>query len=104
MHYEMYNLFGDPEMPIWTEEPKDLQVLQSGSRSLQDVEVELTVTDNDGNPVGGAVIVLTRGDTTFRQKTDVNGYAFFDLYEIGTYEMTITALNFRPYEGTIDVN
>jgi hypothetical protein len=104
LHFEMYNLLGDPEMPLWTEIPKDLQVQQSGSRDQQVVEFGVTVTDNDGELVEGAVVVLMRGDTAFRQETDATGYAHFSLKEIGTYEMTITALNYRPYESTIDVN
>lgn len=102
LHFEMYNLFGDPEMPIWTREPGDLQMfLQYGIRGPRDIEVD--VADSLNKPVENAIVVLTLNDITFREVTDENGYTFFTVNEAGIYGVTITANNFWPYEGTIEV-
>ena len=101
LHFEMYNLLGDPEMPIWTQEPEYL--FESHMIGVVPGNIGVLVTDSSNDTVKDAVVVLMRGDNAFRKETDASGHAHFNLNETGTYEVTITAQNFWPYEGTIDV-
>lgn len=109
MTFEMYHLFGDPEMTIWTEEPAELDVGHPegiGSTGEQDFVVKV-MDDSSGDPVRSAVVVLTRDSSiiTVRQ-TNPGGFARFTLNALGSGELdiTVTAHNYRHYEGKIEVN
>ncbi len=71
------NLLGDPEMPVWTEEPREMMVKleQEGD------SITATVTDKDG-PVRGA-----RGCIRFEDATSL--------------KLTLTARNRIPREWTV---
>ena len=107
--FEMYHLFGDPEMPIWTEEPSDFDVDHPegiGSTGEQDFIVKVTDV-NTGDPVQSAVVVLTRGGTILGTKqTNPGGIVRFTLTTPGNgdLDITVTALNYRPYQGIIEIN
>lgn len=114
--FEMYHLFGDPEMPIWTQAPARLNVDHPkgiGSTQVQDFIV--TVTEQaTGNRVQSATVTLTRRVTTSgnpvdriieSQLTNPDGIARFTLNNIGdgNIDITVTALNYLPYTGVIQV-
>ena len=104
--FEFYHVFGDPEMPIWSEEPAALVVNHPnciGSTGYQDFVVK--VSDNAGDPIRSAVVSLTRnGEIVSVRITDAGGVVRFTrTFAAGTLDITATALNFRPYIGTIDV-
>jgi hypothetical protein len=104
-----YNLFGDPELPIWTEVPGDLSVTHPASISFAST-VNITVTDGRG-PVEGARVCLQKGDW---QTGDIYEVAFTDasgLADIyvnpattGTMNITVWARNFDTYQGSISVD
>ncbi|MCD4830098.1 MAG: T9SS type A sorting domain-containing protein [Candidatus Cloacimonetes bacterium] len=64
------NLFGDPEMEVWTAAPLDLDV------AFDFTNRSITVT-SDGSPMEGAVVVFTSagGATTTQTTTDATGVA-----------------------------
>jgi hypothetical protein len=114
--FEMYHLFGDPEMPIWTQAPVRLNVdcpQGLGSAGVQDFIVK--VTDQvTGNPVQSATVTLTRRVTTGgnpvdriieSQLTNPDGIARFTLNNIGDgdIDITVTALNYLPHTAVIKV-
>ena len=105
--YEMFHLFGDPEMWIWTEEPKKLEVTHPskiGSEGLQEFVVK--VTDENGNPVHNAAVCLRKSnDIHVAKYTNPNGTVFFEIEPStgGNMDITVTAHNYRPYEGIIEV-
>lgn len=114
--FEMYQLFGDPEMPIWTRAPAVLTVVHPsgiGSAGVQDFVVKVT-DQAGGSPVQSATVALTRRVSTGgnpidrvidARMTDPFGIARFLLTDIGDgdIDITVTALNCRPYTGTIAV-
>lgn len=106
--FELYHLFGDPEMGVWTEELGRLDVdhpVGIGATGTQDFIVR--VSDNaSGDPVRSATVVLTRGDDILGViQTNPAGIARFTLTALGpnTVNVTVTACNYRPYEGTMTV-
>lgn len=104
--FEFYHVFGDPEMPIWSEEPAVFHVdypIRIGSTGLQDFVVE--VSDNAGDPVASAVVSLTdEGEIVSTRLTDAGGVARFTRnFDATTLDITVTALSYRPYIDTIKV-
>ncbi|MGD0353371.1 MAG: C25 family cysteine peptidase [Dehalococcoidia bacterium] len=117
--FELYNLFGDPEMPIWTRAPVRLAVYHPesiGSTGKQDFMVSVT-DPYSGTPVQGATVTLTRTLTPVSggsippeeiiqvSYTDPGGIALFAVDTITDTEIQITAsaLNYLPYKDTIKV-
>jgi hypothetical protein len=106
--FELYHLFGDPEMPIWTEQPAALKVDHPagiGATGTQDFIVRVTDAGS-GDPVQNAVVTLNRDNTTLAAgQTNPAGLARFTLAHIGSgdIQLTATALNFQPYQGVVEV-
>jgi hypothetical protein len=105
IHFEMYNLFGDPEMPIWTEKPGTLVVDHPtgiGSTGEQDFVVKVTDAAT-ANPVRSATVSLTRdGDLVSVRFTDALGVARFTRsFEDGDLDITVTAINYKPYLNNV---
>ncbi len=108
IQFEMYHLFGDPEMPIWTEKPRALKVehpIGIGALAEQDFIVKVT-EDTSGDPLLSAKVVLTQGDILLAvQETDPFGIARFTFVPAATdIDITVTKHNYLPYEGSIDVS
>jgi hypothetical protein len=108
LQFQLYHLFGDPEMPLWTEEPEDLDVRHPagiGGTGHQDFVVRV-LDDASKDPVLNATVTLVRGGTVREvRQTNPGGIARFTLTDPGTgdYEITVTALNYRPYMDKIMV-
>lgn len=99
-------LLGDPEMPMWTVNPTELETVDyPDSIPLGSQQVTITVTD-DGNGVSGALVCLQKeGDVYAYGTTDFYGEITFDIEPTtpGTMDLTITERLFLPYETTISV-
>ena len=78
--FEMFHLFGDPEMPIWTQAPATFRVDYPegiGSTGTQDFVVKVT-NNGTGAAVENAVVTLMfNGGRVGAQFTDPNGVARF---------------------------
>ena len=55
----------------------------------ENVKVNATVTDNEGNPVNGVPVTLTVGNKTYTAKTDKNGIVNFDLGKLDAGNYTL---------------
>ncbi len=107
--FEVFHLFGDPEMPIWTEETGDFDVVHpEGIGSTGEQDFVVTVLDAvTGDPVHSAVVVLNKGSAIVAvEQTNPAGVARFTLggFYPGPMDVTVTAHNWRPYEGSIYVS
>ncbi|MBN1246778.1 MAG: hypothetical protein JXC32_03930 [Anaerolineae bacterium] len=107
--FQMGHLFGDPEMPIWTGGPLKLDVAHPagiGATGLQAFVVHVT-DDATGDDLLNATVALTRDDAILQvAQTGVDGLAYFEFHSVGSgdIDVTVTALDYRPYMGTITVN
>lgn len=108
LEFEMGHLLGDPEMPIWIEEPGDLDVVHPqaiGETGLQEFVVHVQDADTHLGVLNATVVLTRDGDIVQMQQTNTNGVASFSLPAggIAPLDITVTALGFLPYLGKIDV-
>jgi hypothetical protein len=101
---------GGPPPPAVPEEPADREETEAGEAAeltlellrpaeRQDLAVEVTVRDQDGEPVPGALVVFHEGTALlYRQRTDVTGRAIFEPYEEehGPFRVAAIAHGYSP--------
>lgn len=101
-----YILLGDPEVPIWTNTPGTLTVDYPASLYTIPQKVNVTVKDAATSAVvKNAMVAFTAGGTFARGFTDASGKVQLtvDPADPGTVNITATAHNYLPYEGTANV-
>jgi len=102
--YEL-NLLGDPELPLWSDEPQLLTVDHPVLIPLGSQIVNVTVTSN-GSPLSNALVCLQKEDETYASGyTGAAGLATLSVSPTspGTMHITVTARNHLPYEDLINV-
>ena len=98
------NLLGDPELPIWTDIPKNLTVDHPSMISPGRNIVTVRVTSSGGDPVENATVCLHKVNEIYvYDKTDSDGNVTFNISPstIGDMDITVTAHNFIPYENSV---
>ncbi len=102
--YEL-NLFGDPSLPIWTEEPATVTVQKPASAKVGTQVVRVTVLDGS-TPVPDARVCLMKGSETYARGW-TNSLGWVDLVtsptSTGNLDLTVNAPNFYPYAGQVPV-
>lgn len=111
MRYAMYelNLLGDPETPIWTDEPATLTVAHPDTVSVSDGVVTLPVSvSSDGAPVEGARVCVSSADGAVFEvaETDASGSVAVSFSPAGARDVavTVTAANCVPHGSSVEVN
>jgi PKD repeat protein len=103
--YEI-NLLGDPEMPIWTDTPQELAVTFPDELPLGESVCQITVTDGN-NLVQGALVCIMQDTTVYETAfTGLDGQVSFEITTSDAssdLQLTVTAQNFIPFEGTISL-
>jgi hypothetical protein len=100
-----HNLFGDPEMPVWTDSPSSLAVIHPDEVTMGRTDLSFLVT-SEGNGVGQALVSLTlRGGRMFLGETDQDGHLTCEvnLDDIGEMSVVVTRPNFIPYQDSITI-
>jgi len=104
--YEL-NLFGDPEMPLWTASPQNFTVSYPATLPMGTNSFVVTVS-NGFSPVEGARVCCMMDTIVYAvETTDVTGDANFNNIELpytGVMHVTVTKENYLPYEGDIDID
>jgi hypothetical protein len=102
--YEL-NLLGDPEMPAWLNTPENMTVTHATSIPMG--EQDFTVTVKDGaSGIQGARVCLMKGDEVYAVgTTNYSGNVALTINPTtaGTMDVTVTAYDYLPYEGTCEV-
>jgi len=103
-----YNLFGDPELPMWTEPAADMSVTHVSSISSTQ-PVTFTVTSG-GSPLANARVCIQKGDWKTGEiyqvgYTDGSGQValYADPATTGDIAVTVWARNHYAYQGSIEV-
>ena len=100
-------LIGDPEMPIWTDEPRQLSVAFPPELSSEGGFYSVAVTDN-GTPVEGAMVCLMQGIIVYESGlTEHDGRVAFEIDHaspVFPLHITVTAHNYIPFEDTVVVH
>jgi hypothetical protein len=98
-------LLGDPEMPIWTENPTSLTVTHPSSLPVGSSSFYVAVSSG-GNPVNQAYVCLWKGTEVYqRGYTDATGNVSFTVSPTtaGTMSVTVTKHNYVPNRSTAQV-
>ncbi len=107
--YEL-NLYGDPDLPLWTTEPQNLSVTHNSEVNTSDTYFDVTVTDaSTGSALSNAKVCLmlvSNGDTLVyaRGYTGTTGTISLPVNLVNalagdTLFVTVTKKNYYPYEG-----
>ncbi len=104
--YEL-NLFGDPEMPLWTDIPGELTVNHNVVIPIGGSTFTVSVTD-DGLGVEGALVCLYKEEEVYQKGyTDASGNITLTLLpppnSLGIMYCTVTKNNYIPYEDNVNV-
>jgi len=98
-------LLGDPEMPIWTDDPAVPAVTHPTIYTTGSPEFPVHV-EADGQDADGALVCLWKGDEVYmRDLTDIDGDVTFHPFPatVGTLWVTVTHQNMLPYEGSAEI-
>jgi hypothetical protein len=102
----VYNLLGDPEVPVWTDTPGALTVVPPAQLYAARRPVSVTVLDSSTSlPVANALVAFTAPDGTFaRGWTNSSGVANISVEPLGAgaVNLTVTAHNYYPSESTVN--
>jgi hypothetical protein len=102
--YEL-NLFGEPEMSIWTDQPLTMSVSYPGAIQIGNQNVDVTVTSG-GSPLENALVCLQKGSETYASGyTNAAGFVSLNVEPLtpGFMDITVTAKNHYPFEDSIVV-
>ena len=102
--YEL-NLLGDPEMPVWTDEPMFLTAEYPTTIFLGGQSITVTVM-SDGNPVDNVLVCLQQGTEVYKSGyTNISGEVTLNIFPItqGILNVTVSGHNYIPHEGEIIV-
>ena len=103
--YMEWNLLGDPELNVWTTKPRLLTVNHDSIVFLQPTDFQVSVSSS-GSPVPRALVCVMMDSTVYIYNyTDNNGLVTlsFTPQHIGSLQVTVTARNCFPYEGTVEI-
>lgn len=98
-------LLGDPELPVWTENPMILTVTHPSELPVGTSSFTVSVT-SAGNPVSQAYVCLWKGTEVYLTgSTDSNGAITFNVTPAspGTLSVTVTKHNYLPNEGSVTI-
>lgn len=102
--YQEWNLFGDPQLQLWTERPKNLNVTYDSVIPSSQNYVSVLVRTTSGAGVYNALVCLQMNPSIYViGQTNLQGQLTLSIppQSSGTMSVTVTAPNFIPHEGTI---
>jgi len=99
-------LLGDPELPIWMENPSNFDVTHPTEINIGPSSFSVHVEDSLGANIGNAYVCLWKDDEVyFRNYTDSSGDITFNISPSteGNMSVTVTKKDFIPYENNVNV-
>lgn len=97
-----YNLLGDPEMNIWTQEPEQLYITAPSQTAGGLVTV--TVKDESSSVVSGAVVCISGAGFHETATTDVSGVAEINVDAESDLIITATKQNYIPDQSNLSIS
>jgi len=101
-----HNLFGDPEMPVWTEVPQTLAVTHPSKVIMGLRTIDISVTSEGAGLPDATVCLSLNQRIMFLGTTDQDGLlsAEVNLDDLGEMSVVVTKTSFLPYEGNITIS
>ncbi|MGQ9810992.1 MAG: C25 family cysteine peptidase, partial [bacterium] len=99
------NLFGDPELPVWTDQPANLSVAHDSSVPVGSSTFQVSVSSG-GLQLPGATVCIWKGEEVYLvSQTNQSGTVSFSPSPStpGVMLVTVTKHNYIPYEGLVTV-
>ena len=103
--YTELTLLGDPELPVWTENPTTVTVTHPSQVPIGTSSFYVSVSSG-GIPISQAYVCLWKGNEVYqRGYTDATGNITFTVSPStsGTMNVTVTKHNYRPNKSTVQV-
>jgi hypothetical protein len=104
--YEL-NLFGDPQMPLWTDIPQELTANHDPTIPVGTNTFAVNVSSGGSDVEGALVCLYKEGEVYARGYTDAFGDITLNLSpapaSLGTMHCTVTKNNYFPYENSVEV-
>ncbi|MEO0076621.1 MAG: C25 family cysteine peptidase [candidate division WOR-3 bacterium] len=103
--YKEWNLFGDPELNLWTDVPRQLTVYHDTLIPTRPQQFTVTV-QRLGIPVTNAVVCIMKDTSIYETGyTNNQGQISFTIYPqtTGTMSVTVTKQNYIPYEKNVTI-
>jgi len=100
--YTELTLLGDPELPIWTEDPVQMETMFPAQISVGTSDFTVAVSSG-GFPLEQAYVCLWKGDEVYQTGlTDSAGVITFSISPStqGSMFVTVTKHNYLPFEGS----
>jgi len=101
-----FNLLGDPAMPVWTDSVRNLVVSHDSMPPVGPSLFSAHVQSTEGDPIDSAYVCLWKGDEIYETGlTDADGdlTVWIDPTSRGEMLVTVTAKNFKPHQGAVDI-
>ncbi len=105
IHFETYNILGDPSLRLWRRVPKNLSVsLNTNALRIGNNYLRVIVRDNN-QPIPNARVSLLIDSLPIVYKTDESGYAYLPINTIneGNAKLTITCQDYLPYSLNLPI-
>jgi hypothetical protein len=105
--FDELNLLGDPELPIWTENPISINVTCPSTLPTGSSDFLVHVVESGGSELEGAYVCLWKDNEVYlRGYTDYNGNVTFTPAPstVGIIYVTVTKHNYLPYAGLAQVS
>jgi hypothetical protein len=99
-------LLGDPELPIWMEEPANFDVTHDTEIYVGTSSFSVHVEDSEGANIANAYVCLWKDDEVYlRNYTDSSGDITFNISPSteGNMSVTVTKKDYVPYEDNVNV-
>ncbi len=104
--YEL-NLFGDPEMSMWTEDPEEFTVSHDAVITIGGSTFSVNVSDGAFGVEDALVCLYKEGEVYEVGYTNASGNIILNLSSppstLGTMYCTVTKDNYLPYEDSVEV-
>ncbi|MFB0562611.1 MAG: C25 family cysteine peptidase [Candidatus Lokiarchaeia archaeon] len=98
-----YILLGDPELSIWTNIPKSLNIILPESTPIPGQLMQIMVQSDEGAPVDGALVCIRGTNYYHTYLTDSEGNIRIPAPLTGSYNITVTKPNFLYNTTVLDV-
>ncbi len=101
--YSEWELFGDPELQLWTSAPKRMVAIYDSVIPVTQTDLIANIQSDAGLPIQDALVCIKMDTTVYSYGyTNPQGQIRLPMQTnvTGVMSVTVTAHNFRPFEGT----
>ena len=106
IHFETYNILGDPSLRLWTKSPKNLNVfLNTNVLRIGNNYLALNIKDENNQPIKDGKVILLIDSFPLVKKSDEDGNVYFPLnfLQEGRVKITVNVKDYYLYQCSLPV-